>query len=201
MKILIGDHHHIDFDGPIKSTDEQIGEVMQFFYGNFFENVIEIDEESEFRIDRLGSKLFRKKWSSHEYAELVRINENTEELVDCLGRSHMSIDMQRIDWLEDFFRYIRRYNLQLFTNNIEEIVGRYIEDEKNIKLLKKERKRKLRALENNLKDKEKKFGRSLQIKENFSGYYGSDEGYEKALREKIEAKQELDQFKKLIEED
>jgi hypothetical protein len=201
MKIRLGDHHHIDFDGPVKATDEQIGEIMQFFYSNFFENVIEIDEESEFRDDRLGDKLFRKEWSQPEYAELVRLNKNTEELVDGLGRSHMSIDMQRIGWMEDFFRWVRRNNIQLFTSKIEEVIDRYNENQENIKLLKKERKRKLRTLEKNLKDKEKKLERSRQIKENFSGYPGSDEGYEKALGEKVEAKQALDQFKKLIEED
>jgi len=199
MKILIGDHHHIDFNEPIKATDEQIGEVMQFFYGNFLENVVEIDELSEFRTDRLGSKLFRKKWSRSEYAELVKIYKNTEELVDGLGRSHMSIDMQRIDWLEDFFRYVKRNNIQLFTNNIEEVIERYIENQENIKLLKKERKRKLKELNKKAKDLIKKLERSRQIKEGFSDWPGVNESYEKCLREKLEAEQELDQFQKLVE--
>lgn len=198
MKILIGDHNHIDFDGPVEVTDKQIEKIPQFFYNNFFESAVEIDETSEFRTDRLGDKLFRKEWSRAEHAELVRINKNTAELVNGLGRSAMSIDMQRIGWLEDFFRWVTRNNIQLFVNNIEEVVERYIEEQENIKFLKKERKKQQKRRLKYLKKEVKRFGYLLEhhdwTKEHLPNTPGINEAIENTQKELEEAKKKLKEF-------
>lgn len=202
MKILIGDHGHIDFDSPVEATDEQIEKVKQFFYENFNEKVVDIDKISEFRVDRLGSKLFRKEWFPPEYAELVRINKDTDELVDSLGRSAMSIEMQRIDWLEDLYRWVAQNNKKIFPDNIEEIVREYLENLKDIKLLKREERkqknRKLKYLEKELKRLEKLLEKHKWTKRCLPSMSGIDEAIEKTIEEKKEVEDKLNVLKESL---
>ena len=160
MKIFIGDNGNVDIDGPIEADEEQMQKVIAFFKSIYRESVVEIDDSSEFRTERIGEKLFQKSWSVPEYAALLDLDKDTDELAEELGRTWMSVDIQRGQWIPRLLSWAEENNKNLVKGNIKDIVKEYIEYLDKQRQLKKEQRKehdlKIKRLEKEKKRLEKK---------------------------------------------
>ena len=127
MKILIGDNGNVDFDGPIEANDEQVEKLINFFRSIYRREVVETDTDSDFRSERIGEKLFQKSWSVPEYAALLDLDKDTDELSEELGRTWMSVDIQRGQWIPRFQTWAERNNKNFVKGDIKVIVKEYLD--------------------------------------------------------------------------
>lgn len=172
MKILIGDNGNVDFDGPIEATDDQIDKTINFFKNNFRQDVVEIDDLGGFRTERIGEKLFQKEWIVSEYAALLDFDKDTEEIADELGRTWMSVDIQRGQWIPRFITWMEINSRNLFAGDMKKLVQEYLNYLNEQKQLKKEQRReysrKKTLLEKEVKQLEKTLERQLWMKDTLS---------------------------------
>ena len=172
MKILIGDNGNVDFDGPIEATDDQIDKTINFFKNNFRQDVVEIDDLGGFRTERIGEKLFQKEWIVSEYAALLDFDKDTEEIADELGRTWMSVDIQRGQWIPRFITWMEINNRNLFAGDMKKLVQEYLNYLNEQKQLKKEQRRehsrKKGILEKEVKQLEQTLERQLWMKNTLS---------------------------------
>jgi len=141
MKIFVGDNGNIDFDGPIQATDKQIENLIDFFKFLYRSEVVEVDTENDFRSERIGEKLFQNTWSVAEYAALLDLDKDTEELSEELGRTWMSVDIQRGQWIPRFQTWAKRNNKNFVKGDMKKIVKEFIDYLDRQKLLKKEQRK------------------------------------------------------------
>jgi hypothetical protein len=141
MKILVGDNGNVDFDAPIEASDEQIEKLVNFFKTLYRSEVVDIDDESDFRSERIGEKLFQKTWSVPEYAALLDLDKDTDELSEELGRTWMSVDIQRGHWIPRFQTWAKRNNKNFIKGDIKKIVKEYLDHLDKQKLLRKEQRK------------------------------------------------------------
>jgi len=172
VKILIGDNGNVDFDGPIEATDDQIDKTINFFKNNFRQDVVEIDDLGGFRTERIGEKLFQKEWIVSEYAALLDFDKDTEEIADELGRTWMSVDIQRGQWIPRFITWMEINNRNLFAGDMKKLVQEYLNYLNEQKQLKKEQRRehsrKKGILEKEVKQLEQTLERQLWMKNTLS---------------------------------
>jgi Rps23 Pro-64 3,4-dihydroxylase Tpa1-like proline 4-hydroxylase len=162
MKIFVGDNGNIDFDGPIEATDEQIEKIISFFKSIYRPEVVEVDIESGFRSERIGEKLFQKTWSVAEYAALLDLDKDTEELSEELGRTWMSVDIQRGQWIPRFQNWTKRNNKNFIKGDIKKIVKEFIDYLDKQKLLKKEQRKEEDIKKKRLLKEKKRLEKKLQ---------------------------------------
>jgi hypothetical protein len=141
MKILIGDKGSVDFESPIKCTPEQCENVIKFL-NNIFA-VIEIEHHAQARTQRLGSKFFSRSWSEEEYS-LLLTTEDTNKVSEMLGRSWMSVDIQRGQFIPEFLNWTSKKGIDIATNNSKELIQEFMK-EKHTELITNRNKKKLIA--------------------------------------------------------
>jgi len=193
MKIYIGDKGNVDFDAPIQVTEEQAQKIINFFKELYREDIVEIDTSSEFRSDRLGDKLFQRRWSTEEYAALLELDKDTDELTEGLGRTWMSIDIKRGEWIPKFLSWARVNNKNFIEGNIKEIIKEYFSYLEEQKRLRKEEKRNLKKkrLESERKRLEKKLKSQFLLKKLHSYDKNIDRAIENTQRELEEINRKL----------
>jgi len=162
MKIFVGDNGNVDFDGPIEVNDEQFEKIIDFFKTLYRSEVVEIDTESDFRSERIGEKLFQKTWSVAEYAALLDLDKDTDELSEELGRTWMSVDIQRGQWIPRFQTWAKRSNKNFIKGDIKKIVKEYFDDLDKQKLLKREQRKEEDLKKKRLLKEKKRLGKKLK---------------------------------------
>jgi len=146
-EILLGSKGKVDFNKPLEMSEQEYKDFIELLGQLFDEEVIQEEPMNNLRKDRLGDKHFSREWTTLEY-RLLYNTENTQKVAEKLGRSWMSVDMRRGQFLPDFTTWAQDNDYDLARDDIESLVDEYIE-QKEIK--KKERKRMRKAIRENKK--------------------------------------------------
>lgn len=150
MKILIGDRGNVDFDSPIQMSTDQKDRFIDFLKTLF--SVVEEEYSDEIRSERIGDKFFMKDWSVDEYAKLLEVDtKTTERLSEELGRTWMSVDIKRGDFIPEYLFWTQKKGVDLLSSNTKELIKEFLkENEDKIK----NRRMKNKELKKLLKEKE-----------------------------------------------
>ena len=146
MKILIGDKDNVDFGYPIIMNSGQKKRFIDFLKTIFA--VVEEEETDVLRTSRLGSKFFSRSWSTEEYQYLLELKD-TDKLSELLGRSWISVDIKRGDFIPDFMSWASETKKDLLKGDLKKMIEEFMKEKRN-ELINRKKKRK----ENNLKLKE-----------------------------------------------
>jgi len=153
MEILRGDKLNVDLARPIKLSELQRERLVNFLRDMFY--YVELKEVNIFRGSRIGEKAFMKEWEDKEYELLLKIDESNEEVVRKLGRSWMSIEMKRLDFIPEMLEYAAKKGVDIYKVDIKELVKDYLNEHKEeIFKRKKERKREVYELRELKEEKE-----------------------------------------------
>lgn len=129
-KILIGDYGNIDFNEPVKMFPEQKEKFMDFLRSIFtIVDEVSTDEIREFRI---GEKLFARGWSFDEYAYLLKI-EDTSTVAAQLGRTWMSVDLKRGQFLPTFHVWMRSKGYDPIVDATKEKVQEFMKEKEELR--------------------------------------------------------------------
>ncbi|MEM2936692.1 MAG: hypothetical protein QW231_05910 [Candidatus Bathyarchaeia archaeon] len=137
MKILIGHRGGVDFDEPLKLSEDQRQKFIEFIKTLFDPSVVDVIQKRTPRIKRLGEKLFQVRWSRNEYALLLGTDSN-EVLTEKLGRSWMSVVIKRGDLLPDFDAWCAR-NGYSRKGDYKELIEKYLQETHKVKKPKSEK--------------------------------------------------------------
>jgi hypothetical protein len=123
MKILIGDKGHYDFDGPILMSSEQQQDFEKMMRELF--TVIQIEQGKQFRVDRLGDKIFARTWTRDELRCLLDINDINTVCKE-LGRSWMSVDIKRGEFIPDFMLWAHMMGRDIIQGDTKSLIEEYL---------------------------------------------------------------------------
>ena len=151
MKILIGDRGGVDFDAPIKVSDKQKNEIIKFLKDMF--KVIIVEETDYFRTERMGEKFFMREWTSEEYAVLLEI-EDTDKVAEMLGRSWMSVNIKRGDFIPDFLTWTQRKGKDILKDDMKKLVEEFMKEKKNEIISRRNKRKKIRQIEKKIDELE-----------------------------------------------
>lgn len=135
MKILIGDKGHYDLDGPILMSSEQKQDFEKMMRSLF--SVIQIEQGEEPRVERLGDKIFARPWSLDELRCLLEIKD-IDTVCKELGRSWMSVDIKRGDFMPDFMSWAYQNGRDIIQGDTRILIEEYIKDRELEKLERRE---------------------------------------------------------------
>lgn len=183
MKILIGDNGNVDFDSPVQMTSEQKDKLIEFLRSMFA--IVEEEPASEFRTDRIGDKFFMRSWTSSEHALLLEI-EDTSKVAEKLGRSWMSVDIKRGEFLPEFLMWAHEKNKDLLKGNINELIEEFMKT-KQEKI--KEKRKRRREKKTNIEKIDKEIA-TLQRRKNLIMLTHRKDEYGKKISE-LKKKREL----------
>lgn len=147
MKILIGDRDGVDFDAPIIVNEKQKNEIIKFLK-NMFEVVI-VENTNYFRTERIGDKFFMKEWTAEEYAVLLEI-EDTNKVAEMLGRSWMSVDIKRGDFIPDFLTWTQTKGKDLLKDDIKKLIKEFMKEKQEEIISRRKRRKKIKQIEKSI---------------------------------------------------
>jgi hypothetical protein len=124
IEILVGDVGHIDFNQPIKMSQEQFHKFSNFLKSIFA--IVKQDNTLHLRDERLGDKLFQMPWVNEEEYEMLLHVEDTNKISELLGRSWMSIDIKRGQFLPDFMSWAKERKLDIVKDNSKEMIKEFM---------------------------------------------------------------------------
>ena len=131
MKILVGDKGNVDFDSPIPLTESQQDQFIKFMKTIF--NPVKKLDVNNFRTERLGDKIFMRKWDDRdEIAMLLDVNVPLDKVCENLGRTWMSVTIKRGEIIPDLMRWADMKGYNLIQGDTKEIIEKYLEDKKEI---------------------------------------------------------------------
>lgn len=197
MKIYFGDNSNVDFDGPFEATEEQAQKTIDFFKTIYRRDVVEVDTYNEFRSERMGDKLFLKSWIVPEYAALLELDKDTDELSEQLGRTWMSVDIMRGQWIPRFLTWCKENNKNLIKGSIKKIVKEYVEYLEKKKEFNKEKRKEINLKKRRLENKIKRLKATLMRQNMLKKIHPDDKNIIKAIEKtKLELKNAEDEYKK-----
>ncbi len=97
--IVTINNYLVDFEAPIWMSENQRVKFIAFFKNLFSETKVINIKEPEKKVRYSERRI--KHWSPKEYSLLFTPKTN-EELAEELGRSEMSVNMQRAEFLPEF---------------------------------------------------------------------------------------------------
>lgn len=95
---------HVDLEAPIQMTDEQYEKFHKFFNDMFKDVEIEEVIEAERSPPGHGERI---RWAVDDYLVLLKPGDNIE-IANEIGRSDMSIRMQRGSFVPDFLSWMNK---------------------------------------------------------------------------------------------
>lgn len=136
MQILIGDKGNVDFDRAIPMTRHQQDLFIEFMK-TIFSPVHEV-ETTSFRPERIGDKFFGRRWDdSDEIAMLLDVNIELDKVCELLGRTWMSVDIKRGEFIPELMRWADSKGYNLIDGDIKEIIEEYLDEKKEIAKMKR----------------------------------------------------------------
>lgn len=145
MKILIGDKWGVDFDAPIKMSSEQKDKFIGFLKTLF--SVVEEEYTGELRVDRIGDKLFMKEWTPAELALLLEVEtKDTDMVAEELGRSWMSVDIKRGEFIPKYLAWVRERGIDLLSANTKELIKEFMKEKQDLIISRRRKRTELRKL-------------------------------------------------------
>jgi len=169
MKILIGDKGNVDFDEPIKLSPEQFDKFVKLMSKLFA--IVEVEESNKPRKARLGERIrFNRRWTEEELKLLLEIEDN-KTVAEKLGRTWMSINIKRGEWIPAFMKWAedKGYDIidEIARGNIKKYIIEFMEEREREKEVKRKRRKrkveKLKVLEKDLKSK-KQLLRTIKLR-------------------------------------
>lgn len=131
MKILVGDKGNVDFDSAIPLTESQQDQFIKFMKTIF--NPVKKLDVNNFRTERLGDKIFMRKWDdSEEIAMLLDVNIPLDKVCENLGRTWMSVTIKRGEIIPDLMRWADMKGYNLIQGDTKEIIEKYFDEMKEI---------------------------------------------------------------------
>jgi len=131
MNILIGDKGNVDFDSAIPMTGHQQDLFIEFMKTIF--NPVEKVEATSFRTDRIGDKFFGRRWGDKkEMAMLLDVNIKLEKVCELLGRTWMSVDIKRGEFVPELMMWADSKGYSLIDEDIEGLIEEYLNEKKEI---------------------------------------------------------------------
>lgn len=150
MKILVGDKGNVDFDSPVRMTEKQREDFIDFMKSLF--SVVKVEYCDEFRSERLGDKLFFREWDPDELKLLLHVKDN-ERLCQELGRSWMSVDIKRGDFIQPFMRWVNEKKYDLVKEDVKKLIEEFLKEKEFERILRKEERQKIDQEKKKLKKK------------------------------------------------
>jgi hypothetical protein len=126
MKILVGHRGSVDFDEPLKLNEQKKQKFIEFIKTLFDPSVVEVTPSRTPRSKRLGEKNFGVSWNRKEQALLLG-TDNNETLTEKLGRSWMSVVIQRGTLLPDFDAWCAR-NGYIRRGDYSDLIEKYLNE-------------------------------------------------------------------------
>lgn len=205
VTILDGSKGKIDFQAPVEMTDQQYKDFIELLQDIFSEEAVAERTMDETRTDRLGDKHFSREWTNSERALLYELGD-TREISNKLGRSWMSVDIQRGHFLPPFLDWIEDKNHDLMRDDIKKLVEEYMEDKELRKQERKNIRKKRKNIKSAIEDKHSEIERIQEILERGQTEEREHKGEkliqqaEEKIEELKERKQELQQELEDLEE-
>lgn len=106
MKILYSKDNKVDFENPVYMEEDQLNKFKGFLR-NLLNETIEVKEVKEKERVISVDDRHPKKWNEEELILLLDPGVNENELVKKLGRSSMSISMQRAQFIPSFIAWAK----------------------------------------------------------------------------------------------
>ncbi len=195
MKILVGDKWNVDFETPVRMLPDQKERFLNFMKTLF--SVVEEIPSQETRSERLGDRFFFRKWTIDEYAVLADITKSTSEVWDELGRSPMSVEMKRGSLMPVLLRWANENGYDLVKGNIKELIKKFLSEQKNLKMKRREDIKYLEQLESEESDYPKALERLKNLKS--SGMFNESK-YKEGLKElEVNRQKRLEEIDELKE--
>lgn len=145
MKILIGDKWGVDFDAPIKMSSEQKDKFISFLKTLF--SVVEEEYTGELRVNRIGDKLFMKEWTPAELALLLEVEtKDTDMVAEELGRSWMSVDIKRGEFIPKYLAWVRERGIDLLSANTKELIKEFMKEKQDLIISRRKKSKELKRL-------------------------------------------------------
>lgn len=121
----------MDFDSPIPMIESQQDLFIKFMKTIF--NPVKKIETDNFRTERIGEKIFGRRWDDpNEIAMLLNVNIELEKVCELLGRTWMSVDIKRGEIVPELMRWVDSKGYNLINGDIKEIIKEYLEEKKEI---------------------------------------------------------------------
>ena len=149
MKILIGDRDGVDFDTPIKVKEKQKKEIIKFLKNMF--KVVVVENTTSFRTERMGDKFFMREWTPDEYAVLLEI-EDTNKVAEMLGRSWMSVNIKRGDFIPDFLTWTRKKGKDILKDDIKKLIEEFMKEKQEEIISRRKKRKKIRQIEKEIEE-------------------------------------------------
>ncbi len=132
IEILNGDKEGIDFSEPIIVDEKQKESIINYFKKNY--KAVEVISVNEFRTDRLGVKEFKREWSELELELLLKMDLDTGNVAELLGRTWMSVDIKRGQFVSDFigWSYKQGYPDLLKIPNIKSLIKKFLKEKEDL---------------------------------------------------------------------
>lgn len=183
MKILIGDKGNVDFDEPIKITNKQKEDFIEFMKTIFA--VVEIENIDEIRAERLGDKGFLRKWTVDEYAVLLETKDNLK-VMELLGRTGMSVIIQRGVFYPAFYTWCQNNGKNILKGDIKPLITEFLEYTELLKKKRREERKKEKMSKEELAEKIKEIQRHISHLKNMKKIlFNSDHEQQNKCEEKI----------------
>ena len=149
MRILVGDKGNVDFDEPIKATEEQKKAIVDFLKSIF--RVVQLENVDYHRTERIGAKLFQRIWFPEEYSILLEA-EDTYKVAEMLGRSWMSIDIKRGDFIPEFLQWAHERGKDIIQGNNKDLIEEFMKEKQNELLKRKSKRQKIRKKQKEIQE-------------------------------------------------
>lgn len=163
ITILRGHRGNVDFGSPLK-MDQKLNEKFIEFLGGLFE-VVEEEAVSSFRSDRLGDKNFSREWTKGEYMVLFQLQRTNEEVGRKLGRSWFSVEMKRMQHMDDIMRHAKNEGVHLYKADKESLrvlVEKFVEERRQELIKKKNEREQEKKKKKEKEDRKKEYERLKQ---------------------------------------
>ncbi len=141
----------MDFDEPIKMTSRQRERFISFMKTLF--SVIKEERTNKIRTERMGDKIFMRKWDYDEYELLLEVEtKDTEKVAEELGRTWMSVDIKRGSFVPEYLYWAEREGKDLLREDTKKLIKEFMKTKEDLKRKRSE----IRKMETRLrKSKEK----------------------------------------------
>jgi len=162
MRIFIGDKGNVDFDWPVKMTLQQINEFVAFMKEQFA--VVEKESNDNIRPERLGDKFFGRNWSRDELKLLLQAEETYETSVK-LGRSWMSVDIKRGEFIPQFMIWADSKGHDIVKADTKKLIEEFMAEKEYDKIARRKKRKARRTELDNLISERKKLKGLLKSKD------------------------------------
>lgn len=187
MQILIGDRGNVDFDRAIPMKGHQQDSFIEFMKTIF--NPVKKVETIDFRTDRIGDKFFGRRWDDEkEMAMLLNVNIKLEKVCELLGRTWMSVDIKRGEFVPELMMWADSKGYSLTDGDIERLIEEYLNEKKEIAKEKRASKSSSEKYKNKLVDEIRTLNKmldSIDLRSRSGMVFPSDEEKIRETNEKI----------------